>query len=82
MYSDERKALILKYVCQTGITPITSLLEMTGVSIATLRRDLRQLADENLIDKLHGTVRIKNTNSLSGIPIDEDPFADAKKKIA
>ena len=82
MYSDERKAMILKHILRTGITPVTSLLEIAGVSIATLRRDLRQLSDENLIEKSHGTVRIKNTNSLSGIPIDDDPFADAKMKIA
>jgi DeoR/GlpR family transcriptional regulator of sugar metabolism len=82
MYSDERKTAILNYVARNGITPVSSLLDITGSSIATLRRDLRQLMEEKRIDKSHGTVKLKNANVSDGMSADDDPRSEAKDHIA
>jgi DeoR/GlpR family transcriptional regulator of sugar metabolism len=82
MYSDERKTAILQYVANNGITPVSSLLGITGSSIATLRRDLRQLIEENLIDKSHGTVKLRRADAAGGVPVADDPCSEAKDRIA
>jgi DeoR/GlpR family transcriptional regulator of sugar metabolism len=81
MYADERKDALLNYLEQNGSAQLLSLLKITGTSIATLRRDVRRLADERLIEKSRGIVKLKNEKTTRSI-IDDDPNTEAKNLIA
>lgn len=44
MYASEREERILDYLGTHGVTPTAVLQEVTGSSIATVRRDLNALS--------------------------------------
>lgn len=54
MIAAERRAAILDIVRSRGVVSLRSLVEMTGSSEVTIRRDLRSLEQENLLDRRHG----------------------------
>lgn len=54
MYTEERRALILKEVLEEKKASITELALKFNVSDETIRRDLRQLSLEKKIVKVHG----------------------------
>jgi len=66
----QRKALILEEVSLAGARKISELASSLGVSEVTIRRDVETLADQGLVDKVHGGV---TANSLSSTV--EPPFA-------
>jgi len=66
----QRKALILDEVSLAGARKITDLATSLGVSEVTIRRDVEALAEQGLVDKVHGGV---TANSLSSTV--EPPFA-------
>ena len=70
MLAAQRKALILEEVSLTGARRISELAKSLGVSEVTIRRDVEALADQGLVDKVHGGV---TANSLSSTV--EPPFA-------
>ena len=70
MLAAQRKARILEEVSLSGAKRITDLAESLGVSEVTIRRDVEQLANQGLVDKVHGGV---TANSLSSTV--EPPFS-------
>ncbi len=70
MLAAQRKALILDEVSLAGARKITDLAISLGVSEVTVRRDVEALAEQGLVDKVHGGV---TANSLSSTV--EPPFA-------
>jgi DeoR family transcriptional regulator, fructose operon transcriptional repressor len=54
MFAEERREKILSLVKSTGRVFVKQLAEDFGVSIDTIRRDLKVIEDEGLIKKTHG----------------------------
>lgn len=87
MYASEREERILNYLETHGVTPTAVLQEVTGASIATVRRDLNALSGRGLIIKTHGTAQLKrgtaSAKADSGEPLQEgDPCFAEKDQIA
>lgn len=86
MYASEREERILDYLGTHGVTPTAVLQEVTGSSIATVRRDLNALSSRGLIVKTHGAARLNRDRPAAERPIDdgreEDPFYGEKDRIA
>ncbi len=57
MHEQERAQLILKLTRERVVVPVRELIARTGVSSATIRRDLTELADAGLIRRVHGGVQ-------------------------
>lgn len=54
MLTEERKEFILKTLNQCGFVKSTTLAEELATSLSTIRRDLQELEDEGLIQRIHG----------------------------
>lgn len=54
MLTEERRNIIIKAVNEKGIVTMQELLDLTGTSDSTLRRDLIVLDERGLISKIHG----------------------------
>ena len=54
MIAAERRAAILEIVRSRGVVSLRALVETTGSSEVTIRRDLRSLEQENLLNRSHG----------------------------
>lgn len=54
---DTRRVAILERVARDGEVRVASLAEDLGVSPITVRRDLLRLAQENLVEQVHGGAR-------------------------
>jgi DeoR family glycerol-3-phosphate regulon repressor len=82
MIHSKRHGEILRLLGDEGTITIASLAERLGVSLETVRRDVKPLADDGLILKMHGAISLP---SIGG----EAPFerrmrenAEAKRLIA
>lgn len=56
MLAAQRKATILREVSSHGAIRIAELADTLGVSEVTIRRDIDQLVEQGLVDKVHGGV--------------------------
>ena len=54
MLAAQRQSLILKEVSARGAARIAELAEILDVSEMTVRRDIDVLAEQGLVDKVHG----------------------------
>ncbi|WP_162908163.1 DeoR family transcriptional regulator, partial [Allorhizocola rhizosphaerae] len=54
MLAQQRQAAILDRVRQHGGVRVSDLVAEFGVSDMTIRRDLEALAEQGLVDKVHG----------------------------
>lgn len=54
MFADERRQVILQVVHRNGAVAIRDLAEQLGSTEVTIRRDLRKLEAEGLLDRRHG----------------------------
>ncbi len=54
MLAKQRQALILEQVRKHGGVKVSDLVQQLGVSDMTIRRDLEVLAEQGLIEKVHG----------------------------
>lgn len=54
MIADERRATILSLVRSNGVVSLRELVAATGTSEVTVRRDLRALEEDGLLDRRHG----------------------------
>ena len=66
MHERERWHLILNRLRERGIVRVNDLAELTGASLATLRRDLDGLAAEGVIDRTHGGALLRQQASAYG----------------
>ena len=82
MFLSNRHGEILRLLNEEGTITIASLAERLGVSLETVRRDVRPLADDGSVLKMHGAVGLASM-------VGEAPFerrmrenAEAKRLIA
>lgn len=85
MLATEREKIILDYLSTNDIATTKYLCDLTGASIATIRRDLNHMEQNGLLKKTHGGAQNISTRAYSGClnPSPElDPFFKAKQEIA
>ncbi|SFJ43006.1 transcriptional regulator, DeoR family [Halobacillus dabanensis] len=63
MLTPERQQLIIKTVKNDHTAKIKQLVEVTGASESTIRRDLDQLEEQGLLRRVHGGASIRNPAS-------------------
>jgi len=56
MHERDRRSAILEAVAGRPVVPVRELIRLTGVSGATLRRDLARLEVDGLVRRVHGNV--------------------------
>lgn len=79
----ERRKAILAHLRATGEAAVSSLPGLFGVSVETIRRDLRELEDTHAITRSYGRVRIAEASSFeSTLTYRKDHLADEKERIA
>ncbi len=54
MLTEERHRLILDLLAQKGVIKLQELVDATGASESTIRRDLTQLETEKKLRRVHG----------------------------
>ncbi len=54
----EREKLLLEYLAQKEIVSLTTACELTGASVATMRRDFDTLQEKGLAERSHGALRL------------------------
>jgi DeoR family transcriptional regulator, aga operon transcriptional repressor len=54
----DRASDIRTYLFENGQTPVVRLAEVLGTSLATMRRDLTEMEQAGLVERLHGAARI------------------------
>lgn len=61
VFAEERKKMIVGYVKMNHKATVNELCERFSVSPATIRNDLRELADYGLLERTHGGAMIKSS---------------------
>lgn len=83
MLTDERFELILSKVKQQEIVKIQELVDITGASESTIRRDLTELEDKKFIKRVHGGAKLlKGKLQEASVPEKSSKNLHEKKKIA
>ena len=54
----DRHDQIRSHLFKNGLTPVQTLADMLGASLATIRRDLTEMEAKGTIERLHGSARI------------------------
>lgn len=70
MLATERHSFILDELTQRGVVRIAALAEALDVSVMTVRRDIEMLAEQGLVNKVHGGATVKTET----ITVNEPPF--------
>jgi DeoR family glycerol-3-phosphate regulon repressor len=83
MSTNPRQIQLLQTVQQRGSLMLEPLAELLGVTLQTVRRDVQKLADEGLLTRFHGGVRLPSS-TVENIAHRqrEQLHADAKNRIA
>lgn len=84
MLAAQRKATILREVGTRGAIRIADLADTLGVSEVTIRRDIDQLVEQKLVDKVHGGVTAVGFSSTTEPTFDRTSqlHTQAKQAIA
>jgi DeoR family glycerol-3-phosphate regulon repressor len=81
--TNPRQLRLLDTVQARGSVTVEALAEMLGVTLQTVRRDVQRLADEGLLARFHGGVRVpSSTTENIGYRQRETLHAQAKARIA
>jgi DeoR/GlpR family transcriptional regulator of sugar metabolism len=81
MLTTERKALLLDTLGREGRIIAKDFSRKLGLSEDTIRRDLRELAGEGLLQRVHGGA-LPASKALGDLPTRRDVSADDKAEIA
>ncbi|TIS98039.1 DeoR/GlpR family DNA-binding transcription regulator [Mesorhizobium sp.] len=80
---DDRLSTIRHFLYVNGPSSIQDLVNATGASLATLRRDLGVLEEEGIIDRVHGGARLAEGSNIEvGFSERENENIEAKRAIA
>jgi DeoR/GlpR family transcriptional regulator of sugar metabolism len=84
MLAPERLSKIVEITNQREIVTVDELIDLVGASKATIRRDIRQLADNGLIRKTHGGVMSISMGATTEPPlrVKSNLYVEEKKRIA
>jgi DeoR family transcriptional regulator of aga operon len=77
-----RMGQILEALAQRGTASFGELSDDLGVSAATVRRDLADLADQQLLVRTHGGARMLESRNELPVSLRDNRFQDAKRAIA
>jgi DeoR/GlpR family transcriptional regulator of sugar metabolism len=78
----QRQGLILKEVADRGAARISELAEELNVSEMTVRRDIDLLAEQGLVDKVHGGATAIGSSSISEPPFTAKSLLESVNKDA
>ncbi|QIZ97430.1 DeoR/GlpR family DNA-binding transcription regulator [Leifsonia sp. PS1209] len=78
----ERLVAILDLVTEHGTIGLTELSDTLGISAATARRDLSDLADQNLLLRTHGGASALERRRELPVVLRDTRFQEAKRAIA
>jgi DeoR family transcriptional regulator, ulaG and ulaABCDEF operon transcriptional repressor len=85
MHERERWQLILNRLRERGIVRVSDLAELTGASVATLRRDLAKLEDSGQLQRIHGgaeRAEVSGQNELAAASFGASQTINALEKRA
>ncbi|CAH2789693.1 MAG: Transcriptional regulator [uncultured Caballeronia sp.] len=82
MLTSQRKKAILDALARDGQVFATELSASFGVSEDTVRRDLRELASEGLLQRVHGGALLPASPAIAPFTHREAMESDAKRRIA
>jgi DeoR family glycerol-3-phosphate regulon repressor len=83
MNTNPRQIKLLKVVQALGSVTVEQLADQLGVTLQTVRRDVQRLADEGLLTRFHGGVRVPgSTVENMAYPQREILNAEGKARIA
>ncbi len=83
MNPNPRQIKLLKVVRATGSVTVEELADQLGVTLQTVRRDVQRLADEGLLTRFHGGVRVPgSTVENMAYPQREVMHVEGKARIA
>lgn len=83
MNSNPRQLKLLNTVRARGAVTVEQLADMLEVTLQTVRRDVQRLADEGLLTRFHGGVRVpSSTTENIGYQQRETLHAEGKARIA
>ena len=83
MTPNPRQSELLEAVRQHGVMSVEALAERFGVTLQTVRRDVKLLAEAGLLSRYHGGVRVpSSTTENIAYRQREMLHADAKQRIA
>ena len=80
MLASEREKIILEYLTSHEIATTKFLCELTGASIATIRRDLNFMEKQGLLKKTHGgaqSIAPKSDHGCLSPSLDFDPYVNS-----
>ncbi len=80
--SNKRQAEILKIIRMHGTSSIIDLANELDVSDGTIRRNVKILAEEGLLQKIRGGVMLPDTLSEAAFPLRMNEGKEAKQRIA
>lgn len=79
MYSNERHKIIIDHLSKVHTASTNQIQQLTGASIATVRRDLSEMEKAGLLQRAHGYVQISGASPIAA----KDPkIAEDKEHIA
>jgi DeoR/GlpR family transcriptional regulator of sugar metabolism len=87
MIARERECLILDYLNKHSIATIPAIMQLTGTSIATIRRDINRMNKKGLLKKIRGGIEYasaggaQKTNRIF-LPDEMDPHFNEKDQVA
>ena len=61
MDANPRQLQLLEFVKQHGTASVEQLAELLDVTLQTVRRDIAKLADEGVVSRFHGGVRLASS---------------------
>lgn len=84
MLARQRQRRILEEVARSGAVKVADLVSELGVSDMTIRRDISELADQGLVDRVHGGAALPRMGSVHepGFATKSTQQVRAKKAIA
>ncbi|MCR4425120.1 MAG: DeoR family transcriptional regulator, partial [Firmicutes bacterium] len=81
MYPLERRSKIIELMREGGVAEIGQLSQQMGVSESTVRRDLRRLEDDGIVEVHYGAARLKQQScEFVARPYPERAVLHAKEK--
>ena len=83
MFEEERKQRILDYLNKYSRGSVQELSQETGVSESTIRRDLKELEEANLLKRTHGgAISLQSVRFEAPYQDKEDHLLEEKERIA
>jgi DeoR/GlpR family transcriptional regulator of sugar metabolism len=77
----KRQRELLNYIRAYGTGSVNEMAKLLGVSTSTVRRDLNDLQERGLIERVHGGAAPLNDDLEPVRPLREVAFADEKRRI-